>query len=59
MEIVEADLGEQLDAADGEGILQPSRDQKGNDQSVDTASHSPGNGFDKTTIMFVGHAATR
>ena len=57
MDVIQADLGEQFHAADGQRPSQFSRDEKGNDQRVHAAGEPLGDGFDETAVMFVGHAA--
>ena len=59
MRVKKRDLGEKFHAHDAQGPLQFMCDEKGNDQRVHAAGDAPRDGFDETTIMFVGHAAKR
>ena len=58
MNVIQADLGEQLHAANGECPFQLTRDEKGDDERIYAAGDSPGNGFDQATMMSVGHVQT-
>jgi hypothetical protein len=47
VDVIQADLGEQLHAADGESPFQFARDNKSDDQRVDAAGDAPRDGFDR------------
>jgi hypothetical protein len=59
MGIIQHDFREKLHTTDRERPFDFARDQIRNDQGVHAAGHTPGDSFHQTTVMFIGHAATR
>ena len=55
MAVVEKNLREQLDEADGESRLRVPGDQERNQDCVHRAGRAPRQGFHKTSIRFLGH----